>query len=76
MDTAILKQSLISKIQVLDNLDVLQKVEFVLNSSEKPFELSEAQIQSIEAGKQDVLAGRFVSHNKVMEDMKLWLKNQ
>lgn len=76
-DTLYLKKSLISRIETSTDVNFLKALQTIFDSSEKElYKLNDAQTQSIEAGRKDIESGKCKPHKQVMDEMKVWLKNQ
>ncbi|WP_298651007.1 hypothetical protein [uncultured Proteiniphilum sp.] len=75
--TSYLKKNLISRIKSSNNETFLKALQTIFDSSEQElYELSKAQKQAIEAGRKDIENGNYKSHEQVMEEMTVWLKEQ
>ena len=73
--TAQLKQNLISRIKDSKDLNFLKALQTIFDSSEQAlFELSAAQKNSIEKGREEIANGEFTSHDQVIAELKTWLK--
>lgn len=75
--TSYLKKNLISRIKSSNNETFLNALPTIFDSSEQElYQLSDAQKQAIEAGRKDIENGNYKSHEQVMEEMEIWLKEQ
>ena len=76
-DTIQIKNNLISRINDSDDLDFLRTIQTLFDSSGLSlFELSEAQEESIEKGRDQIKKGNFKEHEQVILDLKAWLKSK
>ena len=72
--SAQIKDSLISRIKNSDNLNFLNALQTIFDSSEESlYELSEEQIKSIETGREQIKNGQFHTNENVISEMREWL---
>ncbi|GAB3233970.1 hypothetical protein J0A67_20635 [Algoriphagus aestuariicola] len=72
-----IKENLISRIRESNDLDLLQTLKSLVDSSEAGlFELSEDQAEAIEIGRGQIKNGKCSSHQQVVSDMKAWLSKK
>ena len=78
MNTAAqIKSDLISRIENIHDLNFLQAIQTILDSSNKElFELSDDQIKSIDQRLLDIENGNTIPHKKVMQDIRGWIKDK
>jgi len=78
MDTvAHLKQTIVTRIEKTNDVQFLRTIEKILSFQEQPlYHLSENQIASIEKGKDDILNGRVINHENLMNELQEWIKNK
>ena len=75
--TSYLKKNLISRIKSSHNETFLKALQTIFDSSEQElYELNRAQRQAIETGRKDIENGNYKSHEQVMEELTVWLKEQ
>lgn len=77
MDSTIyLKNSLISRIKNSDNLNFLQALQTIFDSSEQElFKLTTEQEKSIAIARSEITDGKYKNHNQVIKETREWLKN-
>lgn len=77
MDAEKLKQSLISRIQETDDMDLLEALDALLYSvDETPKELSGEQTREIATAKKEIEAGSFIEDNTFNKEVKSWLRGR
>ena len=75
MSTAEMKQHVIEKIQLLEDDNVLRKIEDLLSFyDDEIFILSEQQKASIDEGLKDIAEGRFITDEEANKEIEEWLK--
>lgn len=70
-----LKKNIISKITETEDLNLLEDVVKVLGmqTESQVFKLNEKQKAAIEAGRQDIKNGKFLTNKEVEKDLDEWL---
>ena len=72
-----LKLSLISRIKESKDLDFLNALQNIVDSTDQEiYQLSEVQESSIANGRSDIRNGKFHKNEDVISEMKEWLKNK
>ncbi len=72
-----LKKNLISRIKDSKDLNFLNALQTILDSSEQAlFQLSEEQETAIEKGRNEIKDGNFFKNDEVISEMKQWLKKK
>ena len=72
-----LKLSLISRIRESKDLDFLNTLQNIVDSTDQEiYQLSELQESSITNGRSDIRNGKFHKNEDVISEMKEWLKNK
>ena len=72
-----LKLSLISRIRESKDLDFLNALQNIFDSTDQEiYQLSELQESSITNGRSDIRNGKFHKNEDVISEMKEWLKNK
>jgi hypothetical protein len=77
MSTTELKKILIEKIQLTDDLQLLEKAYRLLEVDDEHaevFVLSEAQHQAIETARQQIEAGQYLTHEQANKEIDEWLE--
>jgi predicted transcriptional regulator len=75
--TAQLKKNLISRIKDSKDLNFLNALQTIFDSSEQAlYELSSEQKSAIEIGRNEIKNGKFHKNEDVISEMKEWLKKK
>jgi len=76
MGTIELKDILISRIAEIDDVQFLKAIKTILDTKtgSHTLELSNAQIQEINASREEITAGRFVEQSDLDGEIAVWLK--
>lgn len=75
--TAQIKNNLISRIRESNDLNFLQMIQSLLDSSEKElFQLTNEQEKSIEIGREQIKNGSYSTHESVISEMKEWIQKK
>jgi predicted transcriptional regulator len=75
--TAQLKKNLISRIKDSKDLNFLNALQTIFDSSEQAlYELSSEQKTAIEIGRNEIKSGKFHKNEDVISEMKEWLKKK
>ncbi|WP_026715276.1 hypothetical protein [Flavobacterium daejeonense] len=75
--TAQIKKNLISRIKDSTDLNFLNALQTIFDSSEQAlYQLSTNQQSSIETGKNEIKEGKFHSNDEVISEMRKWLKKK
>ncbi len=73
--TAQIKKNLISRIKESKDLNFLNALQTIFDSSEQAlYQLSTNQQSSIETGRNEIKEGRFHNNEEVLSEMRKWLK--
>jgi hypothetical protein len=71
-----LQNDLINRIGQIDDVNFLKAIQSILDNSDKEvFQLNESQETSIEESRNQLNNGEGIPHDKVLGDLKKWLKN-
>ena len=73
MTAVALKKYLFSKINLIDDDLVLEKIRKVVDKNEKIYMLSEAQLKSIEISEQEILRRECFDEEEMDKKFKEWL---
>jgi len=78
MDTAAqIKKNLITRIKDSKDLNFLNALQTIFDSSEQSlFQLSSEQQSAIETGRSDIKNDQFFKNEEVISEMKQWLKKK
>ena len=72
--SAAIKNNLIQRIEKIEDLNFLQAIQTILDTSGKAlYEPTAEQQKSIEFGREQASKGQTREHSEVMADMKKWL---
>ena len=72
-----LKKNLISRIKDSKDLNFLNALQTIFDSSEQAlFQLSQEQENAIEKGRNEIKDGNFFKNDEVISEMKQWLKKK
>ncbi len=75
--TAQLKNNLISRIKDSKDLNFLNALQTIFDSSEQAlYQLSPEQQSSIEISRNEIRKGKFRKNDEVISDMREWLKKK
>jgi predicted transcriptional regulator len=75
--TAQIKKNLISRIKDSEDLNFLNALQTIFDSSEKElFELSNDQKTAIESSRKEIENGNFHKNEEVISEMREWLKKK
>lgn len=75
--TSQLKKNLISRIKDSKDLNFLNALQTIFDSSEQAlFQLSQEQETAIEKGRNEIKDGNFFKNDEVISEMKQWLKKK
>ena len=75
--TAQLKKDLILRIKNSQDLNFLNALQTIFDSSEKAlYQLSPEQDNAIETGRTEIKKGQFFKNDEVISEMKEWLKKK
>jgi len=76
MNTAQLKEEVVDKIYAIDDMDYLQAISKILDTSypvRQVYRLSEKQKASINLGRQQITEGDYISNEELEEEENKWL---
>lgn len=78
MSTIELKDILVSRIAEMGDTQFLKAIKTILDTKAESqiLELSGAQVQEIEASREDIAAGRFVEQSDLDNEIAAWLKGR
>jgi len=75
--TAQIKKNLILRIKNSKDLNFLNALQIIFDSSEQAlFQISSDQQSAIETGKKEIKSGQFFKNEEVISEMKQWLKEK
>ena len=75
--TAQLKKNLISRIKDSNDLNFLNALQTIFDSSEQAlYQLSPEQESAIEKGRSEMKNGQYIKNEELMAEMKQWLKKK
>jgi len=75
--TAQIKKNLISRIKDSKDLNFLNALQTIFDSSEQAlYQLSAEQQSSIEVSRSEIRNGKFRKNNEVISEMREWLKKK
>jgi hypothetical protein len=75
--TAQIKKNLISRIKDSKDLNFLNALQTIFDSSEQAlYQLSSEQQSAIESGRVEIKNGQFFKNGEVISEMKQWLKKK
>lgn len=75
--TAQIKKNLISRIKDSNDLNFLNALQTIFDSSEQAlYELSSEQNNAIENGRNEIKKGDFHTNDEVISEMREWLKKK
>lgn len=70
-----LKDVLISHIEEIDDVNFLQAIQTILDSSSQElYQLSDDQLEAINLSRQQLQSGQGVPHSEVIKEIATWLK--
>jgi hypothetical protein len=73
MTTVALKKYLVSKINLIEDDSVLDKIKKIVDKKEKVYVLSDAQLKSIEISEQQILRGEYIDQDEMDRLVDVWL---
>ena len=74
MTAIALKKYLVSKINLIDDDSVLDKIKKIVDKKEeKVYVLSDAQLKSIEISEQQILNGQYIDQDEMDRLVDVWL---
>ncbi|MGK6351617.1 hypothetical protein [Parapedobacter sp. DT-150] len=78
MSTLELKDMLIHRIAEIDDVQFLKALKTILDTKTEAqtINLTQAQIQEIQASREDIAAGRFVEQDDLDAEFNTWLKRK
>ncbi|MDA7502030.1 hypothetical protein N8482_02025 [Chitinophagales bacterium] len=72
-----LRNNLIHRIENIDDVNFLQAIQTILDSSNKELhELTDDQKESIRTSRRQLDNGQEINHDDVMSNLSQWLKNK
>jgi len=75
--TAQIKKNLIARIKDSEDLNFLNALQTIFDSSEQAlYKLSAEQQSSIEVSRKEIKEGKFRKNEEVISDMRQWLKKK
>jgi predicted transcriptional regulator len=76
MTTIALKKYLVSKINLLEDSSVLDKIKELIDETSKVYVLSEYQIQRVEESRRQIEAGNFLTQEEMDKKVEEWLNEK
>lgn len=76
MTTIALRKYLVSKINLLEDDLILEKIKKIIEKKEKVYELSEEQLKSIEISEKQILMGEYFDQAQMDEKFEQWSKRK
>ncbi len=76
MTAIALKKYLVSKINLLDDDLVLEKIKKLVEKNEKVYVLSETQLESIKISEQQILNGDYIDQDEMDKKFEVWLSTK
>ncbi len=77
MTAIALKKYLVSRINLIDDDSVLDKIKKIVDKKEeKVYVLSDAQLKSIEISEQQILNGQYFDQDQMDKKFEEWLKSE
>lgn len=76
MTTIALRKYLVSKINLLEDDLILEKIKKIIEKKEKVYELSEEQLKSIEISEKQILMGEYFNQEQMDEKFEQWSKRK
>lgn len=71
-----IKKNLIARIKASNDTAFLRALETIMNSTDDgAFQLSKEQENSIKAGRSEIEKGEFIENERLISEMREWLKN-
>ena len=75
--TAQIKKNLIDRIKDSKDLNFLNALQTIFDSSEQAlYQLSTNEQSSIDTGRNEIKEGKFHNHDEVISEMRKWLKKK
>lgn len=75
--TSQIKKNLISRIEVSEDLNFLNALQTIFDSSDQTlYQLSKNQQSSIEKSRKEIKEGKFYNNEEVISEMQKWLKKK
>lgn len=75
--TATLKNELIQRIRNSDDIDFLNALKIILDTSEKtPYKLTDDQEKTIQLGREEIKNGEFIENSQVLAEARQWLEKR
>ena len=75
MTAIALKKYLVSRINLIDDDSVLDKIKKIVEKEEKVYVLSDAQLKSIEISEQQILNGQYFDQDQMDKKFEEWLQS-
>lgn len=76
MTTIALKKYLVSKINLLNDDAVLEKIKKIVDKNEKVYELSAYQINLVNEAREDIKNGDFITQEEMNLKVATWAKRK
>jgi hypothetical protein len=76
MTTIALKEYLVSKINLLNDEAILEKIKKIVDKKEKVYSLSEYQINLLNEAREDIKNGNFISDEEMNSKVEAWAKRK
>jgi hypothetical protein len=76
MTTIALKEYLVSKINLLNDEAILEKIKKIVDKKEKVYSLSKHQINLLNEAREDIKNGNFISDEEMNSKVEAWAKRK
>ena len=76
MTTIALKKYLVSKINLLEDESILEKLKTIVDKNEATYELSSSQIQLINEAQEEIKKGEYISQDEMDLKVQAWEKRK
>lgn len=76
MTTIALKKYLVSKINLLEDESILEKLKTIVDKNEVTYELSVSQIQLINEAQEEIKKGEYISQDEMDLKVQAWEKRK
>lgn len=76
MTTIALKKYLVSKINLLDDDSVLDKIKKLVDKNEKVYVLSDYQLEKLKIAEQQLLDGDYIDQDEMDKRVEAWLNEK
>lgn len=76
MTAVALKKYLVSKINLIEDDFILDKIKKIIDKNDKVYVLSDDQLKSIEISDQQILSGEYFDQEQMDKKFEQWLKEK